>query len=76
MTNDEYTAAVRLRLARQFAADGGWLTAGYVDMRDNTTARDAMVDDGHIVRRDRGNIRAYELTGAGRAWIAKHPEES
>jgi hypothetical protein len=70
VTDAEYAAAARLNLARQMAPQGGWLTADYVDMRDNAAARDAMLADGHIVRQDRGRIRAYEITDAGRAWLA------
>ncbi len=57
-----------LTLARHFAAMSGWLTVGYVDIRNNTPAFQALRDAGYIELADRDRI--YQLTDKGRDWLA------
>lgn len=61
-----------LRELRHMAAMSGWLTRDYFE--GDTVYRpigEALQAAGHIEPGMRDNIRTWELTDAGRAWLAR-----
>jgi hypothetical protein len=56
---------------RRMASDGGWLTRGYFE-GDNyyRTIGEALRAAGHIEHGTRDGLRTWEITAAGRAWLA------
>lgn len=62
------TDPAALTLAKHFAAMGGWLTIGDLDIRNETPAFKALLTAGHVELADRDRI--YRLTDAGYAWLA------
>ncbi|GAA0719215.1 hypothetical protein Drose_05550 [Dactylosporangium roseum] len=56
---------------RHVAAMGGWVTAAYFNrISEHKPVRDLAFTEGLIERGARGRIPTFELTDAGRAWLA------
>ncbi|GAA2623968.1 hypothetical protein GCM10010399_64160 [Dactylosporangium fulvum] len=70
-TVDRRTRENLARHLRHVAAMGGWVTRLYFDrISENVPSRDLALAEKLIERGERDRIRTYELTDAGRAWLA------